>query len=66
VYVIEVTGGTFTATLASRPQGVPAPQGKVLTLTVDAATHRVTGFGILHEEPDLDAIGSDQVDLLAE
>lgn len=64
VYVIEMTGGTFTA--QHHPPGVPAPEGKVLTLTVDAATHRVTDISYLHEAPDLDEIGSVQVDLLAQ
>jgi hypothetical protein len=64
VYVIEMTGGTFTAT--GHPPGGAAPQGNVLTLTVDATTHSVTDIGYVDEEPDLDKIGSVQVDLLAE
>jgi hypothetical protein len=64
VYVIEMTGGTFTA--AGHPPGAAAPQGNVLTLTVDAATHRVTDIGYVDEAPDLDKIGSVQVDLLAQ
>jgi hypothetical protein len=64
VYVIVVTGGTFTVD-ASRPPGAPAPQGSVLTLTVDAATLQATDGGVRNTEPDLDKIGSVQVDLLA-
>jgi hypothetical protein len=44
VYIIEMTGGPFTA--RSSPPGVPAPQGDVLTLTVDAQTYRVTDSSI--------------------
>ena len=56
VYVIVMTGGRFTANMA--PPGVPAPQGDVLTLTVDAATYRVTDIGIVNAEPDLSKIAS--------
>jgi hypothetical protein len=67
VYVVMITGGTFTDTTASRPLGVTAdPQGSVLTLTVDAATLRETDFGLSNKLPDLNKIGSVQVDLLAQ
>ena len=61
VYVVVVTGGTFTA--GRHPPGVPAPQGSVLTLTVDAATYAVLGVGIVDAVPDLSKISSDIVDL---
>jgi hypothetical protein len=61
VYVIEVTGGPFTA--LSHPQGVSAPQGKFLTLTLDAKTHNLTDVGFVDEEPDLTKIGPTEVDL---
>jgi hypothetical protein len=61
VYVIEITGGPFTA--GSSPPGVPAPQGNVLTLTVDAQTYRVMDVGITNDAPDLTQIGSVVVDL---
>jgi hypothetical protein len=61
VYVIEITGGPFTA--MRHPPGANAPQGNVLVLTVDAATRRVTDIGYVDAEPDLDEIGSLKVDL---
>ena len=61
VYVIEITGGPFTG--GSSPPGVPAPQGDVLTLTVDARTFGVTDVGITNDAPDLTQIGSVVVDL---
>jgi hypothetical protein len=61
VYVIEITGGPFTADRS--PPGVPATQGDVLTLTVDARTYRVTDAGISNDAPDLRQIGSVVVDL---
>jgi hypothetical protein len=65
VYVTVITGGTFTLD-ASRPPGAPAPQGTVLTVTVEQATFRTTEVGLTKKQPDLDKIGSDQVDLLAQ
>jgi hypothetical protein len=56
VYVIKMTGGRFTAPGA--PSGVEAPQGNVLTVTIDAATHRVTDIGLTEQEPDLSQLGS--------
>ena len=43
VYVVQMTGATFTAT--RHPPGVPAPTGKVLTVTFDAATLNVLDVG---------------------
>jgi len=63
VYVIKMTGGPFTAT--QHPPGAPAPQGNVLTVTVDAATYRVTDIGYVTVEPDLSQIGALAVDLSA-
>ncbi|HTB72665.1 MAG TPA: hypothetical protein VK762_05460 [Polyangiaceae bacterium] len=63
VYVVKMTGGPFTAT--SHPPGVPAPQGNVLTVTIDATTHRVTDVGYHDEEPDLGQIGSHPVEMSA-
>jgi hypothetical protein len=50
VYVVQLTGGTFTAMLA--PPGRPAPRSKVLTFTV------VTDIGYDPVAPDLSQIGS--------
>jgi hypothetical protein len=61
VYVIVITGGPFTA--GSSPSGVPAPQGDVLTLTVDAQTFSVTDGGITNDAPDLTLVGPVVVDL---
>ena len=55
VYVIEITGGPFTA--RSSPAGVPAPQGNVLTLTLNAQTYSVLDVGITNDAPDLTQIG---------
>ena len=57
VYVIEVTGGTFTDNAASTPPGVPAPSGSVLTLTVNAQSFGVTDFGLTDTAPALTQIG---------
>jgi hypothetical protein len=57
VYVVEVTGGTFTDNTASTPPGAPAPSGSVLTFTVDAQSFRVTDFGLTNTAPDLTKIG---------
>jgi hypothetical protein len=62
VYVVKMTGGPFTA--RRHPPGVPAPQGSVLRLTVDAATYRVTDTGYVNAEPDLTQIGPVVVNLL--
>jgi hypothetical protein len=57
VYVVEVTGGTFTDNTASTPPGAPAPSGSVLTLTVDAQSFSVTDFGLTDTAPDLTQLG---------
>jgi hypothetical protein len=64
VYVVEMTGGPFTAQRS--PPGVPAPQGSFLTLTIDAQTFGVLDLGISTNTPDLTRIDRDVVDLLAE
>jgi hypothetical protein len=61
VYVIKMTGGPFTSRRHS-PAG-PAPQGNVLTLTVNAATYRITDVGYDDVEPDLSQIGPVAVNL---
>jgi hypothetical protein len=58
VYVVEVTGGTFTDDAASTPPGAPAPSGSVLILTVDAQSFGVTDFGLTDTAPDLAQIGT--------
>jgi hypothetical protein len=57
VYVVEVTGGTFTDNAASTPPGAAAPSGSVLTLTVDAQSFGVTDLGLADTAPDLTQIG---------
>ncbi|HKP60158.1 MAG TPA: hypothetical protein VJV78_25710 [Polyangiales bacterium] len=67
VYVVEMTGGPFTTErTGSRPPGVSAPKGDVLTLTIDAKTFRVTDTGVSSNAPDLTQIDSNVVDLLAD
>lgn len=61
VHVIKMTGGPFTAKL--HPPGAQAPQGNVLTITVDARTHRVTDVGYVNVEPNLSQIGPVVVNL---
>ena len=56
VYVLKISGGTFTAN--HHPPGRAAPQGAFLTLTIDATTHRVTDLGLVDNEPDLSKISS--------
>jgi hypothetical protein len=64
VYVIEMTGGTFTA-LHGSPSGVP-PHGNVLTLTINAQTFEGTDAGIGDSMTDLRKIDSHVVNLLAD
>ncbi len=63
VYVLKVKGGPFTS--PRHPPGVAAPQHAFLTVTVDAATKRLTDIGYVDVEPDLTQIGSSVVDLTA-
>jgi hypothetical protein len=63
VYVVQMTGGTFTA--PNHPRGVAAPTGQFLTVTFDAATLDVTDIGYDDVPPDLRAIDGDVVDLTA-
>jgi hypothetical protein len=64
VYVVEMTGGTFTA-LQGAPSGVP-PQGDVLTLTINAQTFEGTDAGIGNTMTDLRKIDAHVVNLLAD
>jgi hypothetical protein len=61
VYVVQMTGGPFTATQAA--PGASAPQGNVLTLTLDAQTYRLTDISFTPNAPDLTQIGSPIVNL---
>jgi len=63
VYVIEVTGGSFTCNSCSVPPGASPPQGNALTITVNAQTFQVTDFGITPNVPDLTKISPDVVNL---
>ena len=63
VFVIVITGGPFTANHA--PYGADAPEGNVLTITVNAATYEVSDVGISDLVPDLSKIASATVDLSA-
>lgn len=65
VYVVEITGGTFTAFGADSPTGEP-PQGIAVTLTIDARSFNVTDAGVLKFVPDLSEISEEVVNLLAE
>lgn len=62
VYVIEMTGGTFTS-IEGGPNGV-SPQGTVLTLTINAQTFEGTDGGITNTVPDLHLIDPHVVNLL--
>jgi hypothetical protein len=61
VYVIVMTGGPFTA--PNPPPGTPAVQSNVLTVTVDAATYRISDIGFVNAAPDLSTIALATVDL---
>jgi hypothetical protein len=61
VYIVQMTGGPFVARRS--PPGVPAPQGNVLTITIDAGTYRITDVAYTAGAPDLTKIGSVVVDL---
>ncbi|MEO8182158.1 MAG: hypothetical protein ABI895_25265 [Deltaproteobacteria bacterium] len=61
VYVIVMTGGWFTANEA--PPGVPAPEGSVFTVTLNAATYTGTDSSIGNVEPDFSQIALATVDL---
>jgi hypothetical protein len=60
-YVVQVTGGTFTA--LHHPPNVDPPQGKVLTITYDAETLRMTDVGIDEVAPELLQIDREVIDL---
>jgi hypothetical protein len=62
VYVVQMTGGTFTA--IRHPRGRPVPAGNVLTITFDATTFLVTDVGYDSIAPDLTKIDARTVDLL--
>jgi hypothetical protein len=63
VYVVEMTGGPFTA--RTSPPGTAAPKGNVLTITVDAVTYRLTDVGFHPVAPNLSQIDPVVVNLLA-
>jgi hypothetical protein len=50
--------GRFIAYGASPPLGAPLPRGSVMTIVVDAATGRVTDFGISNYYPPLARLGA--------
>lgn len=64
VYVVEMTGGTFTA-LRGGPANMP-PHGQVLTLTINADTFETTDVGIHDMTTDLRRINGHVVNLLAD
>jgi hypothetical protein len=49
--------GRFVDHRAPRPSEVPAPNGTVLTLVINATTGELNDFGIQSEEPDIKALG---------
>jgi hypothetical protein len=55
--------GQFVAESASRPAGVSAPRGSVITLVVNATTGRVSDSGISNQYPRLDKLGPVTTDL---
>lgn len=56
VFLVQVAG-SFSAVLAHRPPGEPAPVGSYITLVVDARSHQVLDFGLTDEHLDLARIG---------
>lgn len=57
VYLVQIQG-QFTLVGASRPPGVPPPQGDYLIFTFDPATDRVLDLGVGERPADLSALGS--------
>lgn len=55
--------GHFVLRDAHTPPGAPPPSGRVLTLVVDAATTRVTDFGVSNRYPKLSGLGRVTTDL---
>jgi hypothetical protein len=55
-YLIELEG-TFTLTTAHAPKGQAVPQGRYLTMVVDAATGLILDTGITGHAVDLSALG---------
>jgi len=62
VFVVQATGGVFTAGHA--PPGVAPPTGSVLTVSYAAATLEITDLAITNAAPDLRAIDAEVVDLV--
>ena len=56
--LVVVMRGTFVAARASRPYGVPAPRGSVITLILDASTGNIGMFGLNDSAPDLSSLGA--------
>lgn len=61
VFVVQVTGGQFTA--LRHPPNQPAPSGNVLTVTYDAKTLQVLDVGLDEVAPAIERLGK-PVDLL--
>jgi|SRR5579884_48395 len=61
-YLIAVRGH-FAARDFTGPPGARAPRGSVITLVVDAASGRVTDFGLSSRYPDLAKLGPVSTDL---
>jgi hypothetical protein len=57
VYFVLVRG-RFTDYAARIPKGAEPPTGTILTLTIDAATNKSLGIGLVRKMPDVNAIGT--------
>jgi len=57
VYLVEIQGH-FTLLDASRPPGVPPPQGDYLTFTFDPTTDLVPDLGLSDQSVDLSVLGA--------
>jgi hypothetical protein len=61
VYVVQVTGGTFTA--QRHPFGTAPRHGNVLVVVVDAETYDIRSLAYVSTARDLTQIGQEIVDL---
>lgn len=55
---VIVARGSFTATMASRPQGAKPPTGTELHVVLDPVTLAVKAWGLSNNDPDLSSVGT--------
>ncbi len=65
VYLLVITGGTFTDVGAKTAPGGTAPSGPVQTAIVTKSNWSVSGFGVGGRRPKLSSLGTPETDSLS-